>query len=149
LKKVETVNKFWAEGLQFECQGSAKCCVSHGDYGYVWLTKTDRAALAKHLGITFDEFTTQYCEIKDGIYKLKESKNNDCIFLKEKRCGVYEGRPMQCRTWPFWPEVMNARRWNKDVKSFCPGVGKGKVWTPKEIEEQLNMQAASEKNYGS
>ena len=34
----------------------------------------------------------------------------DCVFLKEdpergrKTCSIYPVRPLQCRTWPFWPE---------------------------------------------
>lgn len=140
---------FYSEGLQFQCQGSAKCCVSRGGYGFVWLTKTDRKALAKHHGMTLRDFTETYCELQDKIYKLKESQTADCIFLRGKKCGVYEARPTQCKTWPFWPELMNARSWNKDVVAFCPGVGKGKIWSAKEIEEQLKAQIASQNNYGT
>jgi len=52
-----------------------------------------------------------------------------CRFLDpvtKKRCLVYEARPAQCRTWPFWPENMNARAWDREVVAFCPGVGKGR-----------------------
>ncbi len=141
--------KFYADGLQFQCQGSAKCCVSRGGYGYVYLTKSDRRALARHLKMTLAEFTEKHCELQDKIWKLKEHVNDDCMFLKEKMCGVYEARPTQCRTWPFWPEVMNAKSWAKDVVTFCPGVGKGKIWSAKEIETQLKAQMASQNNYGT
>ena len=50
----------------------------------------------------------------------------NCIFLKENRCTVYKSRPIQCRTWPFWPENMNTKTWNNDIAKNCPGVGKGK-----------------------
>jgi Fe-S-cluster containining protein len=145
MKKKE----FWSEGLRFQCQGSAKCCISRGGYGFVYLTKADRKAMAKHFKMSLRQFTEEHCEKQDGIFKLKESENDDCRFLDGKQCGVYEARPTQCRTWPFWPEVMTPRKWNKDVASFCPGVGKGRLWTAKEIEEQLKEQVASEKQYGS
>jgi hypothetical protein len=32
---------------------------------------------------------------------------------------------------------MNAKAWTKEVQSFCPGVGKGRVWTKAEIEANL------------
>jgi Fe-S-cluster containining protein len=66
------------------------------------------------------------------------------MFLKNKQCSVYEARPNQCRTWPFWPEVMNAKSWKKDVADFCPGVGKGPVIPAKEIERQLKIMSKTE-----
>lgn len=140
---------FWQEGLKFQCQGSGKCCVSHGAYGFVFLTLSDRKRMAKHLGLTTAAFTRTYCDKKDDVWKLKDAATADCHFLKDKRCGIYEARPTQCRTWPFWPEVLEARAWQRDVVSFCPGVGKGKLWSKQEIEAQLNLQKASEGEYGS
>lgn len=123
--------------------------MSRGGYGYVYLTKEDRRNMAKALGISVSAFTRKYCDTEDGIWKLKFDKQDDCVFLKNKRCTVYAGRPTQCRTWPFWPEVMNARTWGGEVASFCPGVGKGKVWSASEVEEQLKQQIDSENRYGS
>jgi Fe-S-cluster containining protein len=126
---------FYEQGLKFECQGSGKCCTSHGEFGFVFLTKEDRTRFAKHLGVSLSEFKKQYCDQTSGIWHLKENlKKPDCMFLKDKRCSVYEARPNQCRTWPFWPEVMNAKAWKSEVASFCPGVGKGKLWGRDEID---------------
>ncbi|MEQ1723584.1 MAG: YkgJ family cysteine cluster protein [Pseudobdellovibrio sp.] len=126
---------FYEQGLKFECQGSGKCCTSHGEFGFVFLTKEDRARFAAHLGIKLGEFKKQYCDRTNGVWHLKENpKKPDCMFLKSKRCSVYEARPNQCRTWPFWPEVMNAKAWKSEVASFCPGVGKGKLWGRDEID---------------
>lgn len=137
--------KLIADGLRFQCQGSGKCCTSHGEYGFVFLTLEDRRRFAKHLKITTRKFTTQYCEQKSGVWHLKEdSKNPDCMFLKNKQCTVYEGRPTQCRTWPFWPEVLNAKSWKKDVVSYCPGIGKGKLFSKEEIMSTAMLQKSSE-----
>ena len=142
-------NSFWAEGIQFQCQGSGKCCVSHGGYGHVWMTLEDRKRMAGVLKMKLKDFTKTYCELKDEVYRLKDGVTEDCVFLKDKRCSVYEGRPTQCRTWPFWPEVMNARTWTDEVKAFCPGVGVGRTWTPAEVEAQLKDQTRSEDEYGT
>ena len=71
------------------------------------------------------------------------------MFLKNKKCSVYEARPTQCRTWPFWPEVMNAKSWKTEVESFCPGVGKGPLWSKTEIEKIMAEDFENSKKIGS
>jgi len=101
--------------------------------------------MADHLKIGLREFNSKYCTKTKGFFHLNEDpKRLECTFLKGKRCGIYEARPVQCRTWPFWPEVMNAKTWNQEVKNFCPGVGKGRVHSAEEIQKALNEQKRSE-----
>jgi Fe-S-cluster containining protein len=101
--------------------------------------------MAKHLGVSTSAFTRKYCDKLGPAFHLKEDGvNPDCMFLVDKRCSIYEARPVQCRTWPFWPEVMPAKAWKKEVMSFCPGVGKGRVWSREEIEARLKEQSRSE-----
>jgi uncharacterized protein len=141
IKLKITKDEWWQQGVRFECQGSGKCCTSHGEYGFVFLTLDDRKRFAKFLKISTTTFTKKYCDKTDETWHLKEDpKNPDCMYLKNKRCTVYEARPEQCRTWPFWPEVMKAKSWKTDVVSFCPGIGKGKVHSGNEIEASLKNQ---------
>lgn len=134
-------NKWWENGVRFECQGSGKCCTSHGEFGFVFLDLNDRRRMAKQFKMRTSSFTRKYCEFSDGQWHLIErAENPDCLFLKNKRCSVYEARPEQCRTWPFWPEVMNAKAWNKEVVQFCPGANKGKIISGDEIEKILKTQ---------
>lgn len=140
---------WWDKGVQFECQGSAKCCISRGQYGHVYLTRSDRKALAELFGMSTRAFSKEYCIKKElDIWQLKGFEEA-CVFLKNNKCTVYKARPTQCRTWPFWPENMSPKAWSKEVKSFCPGVGKGKTWTAEEIKKQLASQAKSEEQYWS
>ena len=142
--------EWWREGVRFQCQGSGKCCTSHGEFGYVFMTLEDRKRMAKVLNMRVGEFTKKHCEKTGGIYHLIEVKGQpDCKFLEGTRCGVYEGRPTQCRTWPFWPEVMEAKSWKKDVVDFCPGVGKGPLIPAEEIERILADQSKSESGFGT
>lgn len=104
--------------------------------------------MAKVLKLSTREFTKKYCDQEDGIWKIANPPDGDCMFLKNKRCSVYEGRPTQCRTWPFWPETMKAKTWTGEVAKFCPGVGKGKIWSREEVEAQLKDQKRSENQYG-
>lgn len=39
---------------------------------------------------------------------LKNQANGDCVFLRDgKQCTVYGARPLQCSTYPWWPELMD------------------------------------------
>lgn len=138
---------WWSEGIRFQCQGSGKCCASRGSYGFVYLTLEDRRALAQHLGIRTAEFTRKYCGKTDGFFHLKDEPGNpDCAFLEGgNRCGVYEARSIQCRTWPFWPENMSPKAWRREVVAFCPGVGKGPLVKPATVEQELKKQEESER----
>jgi Fe-S-cluster containining protein len=130
---------FYKEGIRFECQGEGKCCVSRGRYGYVYLSFNDRKRLASHCNMSTAEFTTKFTHKVYGLYELRYT-GKDCPFLRNNRCDVYEARPKQCRTWPFWPENMNEAVWEQEVASWCPGVGKGRLYTQEEICEILEKK---------
>lgn len=127
---------WWSAGVRFECQGTGRCCVSRGAYGYVYVTLEDRRRLARHLGLTTLQFTRRHCLKTDGHFHLKDF-TDACVYLDGTRCRVYEARPTQCRTWPFWPENMRPKSWAKEVAAYCPGVGKGRRYTGKEIRALL------------
>lgn len=131
---------WWKNGIRFECQQSGKCCVSHGEYGFVYLTLQDRRNIAKELGLSTTVFTKKYCAKTDGVFHITDRGGPACLFLKNKQCTIYKARPTQCRTWPFWPETMSAKAWKKDVLKFCPGVNKGRLYSAKEIDKTLKEQ---------
>ena len=138
----------YQNGIRFQCQGSGKCCVSRESYGYVYLSDIDLKRFSKYFQISIKKFKEQYCEITDGFIHLAERSElkGNCIFLKDKKCSVYENRPSQCRTWPFWNDNMNAKVWNKDISINCPGVGKGKIIKKKEIDKFLKEDLRNEKS---
>ncbi len=139
-------DKWWSEGVRFQCQGSGQCCLSRGQYGFVYLTLADRQRFARHFRLTTTQFTRRHCAKTNGYFHLKEEPGAiACRFLKDNRCGVYQARPTQCRTWPFWPEVMGAKSWAREVAAFCPGVGKGPVHPAHEIASAIDAQKRSEK----
>ncbi len=132
------VQRFGTSGLRFECSQCGRCCTARNGYGYVYLSRSDRAQLADHLGQRLSDFTRHYCSRSDGLWHLKHPER-DCQFLANGACTVYEARPVQCRTWPFWPENMSARAWKGEVARECVGVGRGRVVPAPEIREQLAM----------
>jgi len=131
-EKNDNNNKWYRDGIDFDCTGCATCCSDHGEYAYVYLTDRDFLAISDLLGISTSTFYDEYCVYEGGLTHLK-MKGPDCPFLKDKKCTVYEARPHQCRTWPFWPANLEQETWEKEVKPFCPGIGKGKHYTAEEI----------------
>jgi len=128
--------RFYEDGIRFQCQGTGHCCLSRGEYGYVYLDLGDRRRMATHLHLPTSVFTRRYCDSTDGHYHLKHPEL-DCCFLQDHRCSVYDARPEQCRTWPFWPENMDPRIWNREIAPYCDGVGKGRLYDAAEIEALL------------
>ncbi|MHA1726291.1 MAG: YkgJ family cysteine cluster protein, partial [Promethearchaeota archaeon] len=52
-------------------------------------------------------------------------------------CAIYEARPIQCKTYPFWTSIFKDRGSLNYEKLHCPGFGHGKFYTKEEIEEKL------------
>jgi Fe-S-cluster containining protein len=113
----------------------------------VFLTKHDLQTLACANGLANEAFTAAYCRWVDyGPEKrlsLKEKTNGDCVFWKEG-CAVYTSRPLQCRTYPFWPAALETPENWKTFTADCPGTHNGTRRTLAYIERQLSRQAASQ-----
>ncbi len=127
------------EGLKFACTGCGDCCT--GAPGYVWVNKAEIAALAGAIGIDVAEFERRYVR-KVGIRKsLIEWGNGDCIFFhgESRTCQVYDVRPRQCRTWPFWPSNLVSPATWADTAECCPGCNRGRLVSQEEILGQLDV----------
>tara|TARA_B110000116_G_C16611584_1_gene479664 strand:+ start:66 stop:515 length:450 start_codon:yes stop_codon:yes gene_type:complete len=141
MKKIKKIK----EKINFKCQGSSNCCVSRNSYGYVYLDKNDTKKLSNYVKLSIKKFLKIYCDETDGFTHFKENnKNGKCQFLSKKKCTIYNARPTQCRTWPFWDENMNAKTWNEEISKFCPGIGKGKIYSAKKIKEIIKEDKDNE-----
>lgn len=112
---------WYKDGLSFKCTGCGACCT--GSPGYVWVSEEEMKEMAEFLKISLPEFIKQYTRQVHGRYSLLEDrKTYDCIFLKGKQCTLYNARPKQCRTYPWWPENLESREaWNEEGKR-CEGI---------------------------
>ncbi len=113
---------WYKNGLRFKCTECGKCCT--GAPGFVWLTLEEMEAIAKHLDITLDLFKRKYVRMRNNRYSLieKKSKNNACVFLEENKCQIYQARPKQCRTFPWWKENLNTEESWKLAAIDCEGI---------------------------
>jgi uncharacterized protein len=132
--------KPWFEaGLRFECTQCGDCCT--GAPGYVWVNREEIAALAARVGIEIGEFEKRYVR-SVGIRKsLVEHANGDCVFFdgEKRKCTVYEARPRQCRTWPFWESNVRTPEAWQETCQVCPGSGKGKLVSSEQILHQVSL----------
>jgi uncharacterized protein len=127
-------------GLRFACTMCGHCCT--GPEGYVLVSPDERRALAERFGISDHEFLAKYTKQTSLGLSLDErhtEHGRDCIFLDRAShpgraiCGVYEDRPLQCRTWPFWESNLRSQvEWERASRT-CPGIGHGRQHKPVQI----------------
>ncbi|RBQ31488.1 zinc/iron-chelating domain-containing protein [Arcobacter sp. FW59] len=103
------------------CQGN--CCI--GESGYIWINKIEIENLSNYFKIDVEELKEKYL-FKEGYkYSIKEVKLGKnsfacCFFdLSKRQCSIYEYRPVQCRTFPFWDYFKNNI---EEVYKECPAI---------------------------
>ena len=126
--------RWYEDGLPFSCTGCGNCCKSHGEYSHVYLREEEAKAIAEHLGMELGDFAAAHLQIQDGWLLLRQG-DAQCPFLGEDaRCGIYEVRPVQCRTWPFWTINLERNTWSEEVTPVCPGSRDGRIHDADTIE---------------
>jgi Fe-S-cluster containining protein len=140
--RLNVLEKPWyGDGLRFTCTQCGNCCT--GPPGFVWISDTEVARLAEYLKISVKETIEKYCRRISGRLSLKEhrnpaSKEYDCIFLREegstRTCYIYPVRPLQCRTWPFWPGNLASEKSWTHAAQRCPGMTHGRKFTAAQAE---------------
>jgi len=102
------------------CKG--RCCT--GESGYIYVSKAEIFAIAEVLTMDVNEFALKYLFKKGYKYSIKENKIDDsyeCVFYDRDSngCKIYNARPSQCKTFPFW-EYYKTRV--DELKLECPGI---------------------------
>jgi hypothetical protein len=134
---------WYAAGLAFQCARCGRCCAGPED-GYVWANDAEIAAISAHLGISIEELHHQYLRRARGRCTIvMRPDNKDCPFLSPagngpRTCAIYPVRPMQCRTWPFWPVNMRCVDDWMRAGMRCPGINRGATLSCDEIKAKLN-----------
>ena len=127
----EELNIIKKEGFNYGFDASAceacggNCCI--GESGYIWINKAEIEKLASILNLSVKEVAIQYLRKVGYKYSIQEKKitqnNYACAFfdLEKRCCSVYEARPIQCRTFPFWDYFKNNEQ---EVYHECPAITK-------------------------
>lgn len=144
------MSEWYEDGLRFSCTQCGNCCT--GPPGAVWFTESEGEAMAEKLGITIDLFYRKYARNIGAKWSLKENNIDgmfDCVFLdrssKLPSCSLYEARPSQCRSWPFWPEILKTKSSWESIKrrTPCPGMDNGPLIPIEEIRIQRDQGSST------
>jgi uncharacterized protein len=111
------------DGVRFTCQrGCINCC---DQQGFVYLTEDDVKRIAKFVGMSRRAFEAKYIYRTRHQRRFRKPRDKQCPFLVDHGCSIHPAKPTQCRTFPFWPELIeHPKEWNRTAR-FCPGIGKG------------------------
>eukprot|EP00128_Syssomonas_multiformis_P003908 Colp12_sorted_trinity150504_noHs@632 len=125
---ANSIPKEWPplEGLNFKCTACGKCCTTSGK-AEVYVNVAQALKIAEELDLEPAEFASSYL-IKNSTdqktrFKLRK-KEGACTFLDRNtnKCTIYNSRPTQCRTYPFWPDIVkNESTWNSEA-AVCEGI---------------------------
>jgi len=104
--------------LEHACVGCGRCCRESGE---VHFDTADQRRAAAFLGITPARFRQAFGG-HAGDVCLRATRRAPCPFLGDDGCAIYPARPEQCRSFPYWPELLRSpRAWNA-VARRCPGM---------------------------
>ena len=104
----------------FECRICGQCCFGEGGI-FVREEEVDR--IAAFLGITPVDFTTQFCEERNGRVYIRAGEDGFCLYYdKEKSCLIHPVKPDRCALWPFFPANVHDKDAWELAKEACPGI---------------------------
>lgn len=130
-------NQWFKDGLSFGCTGCGKCCQMDGDVWLspeeqpliasalgetvdTFRAKYTRQILKEWVCLSYYkspppplplslEAETTTTPDTTATVTASASAAGGCIFLStDGKCGIYETRPVQCRTYPFWPSLLSS-----------------------------------------
>lgn len=161
---LDAQGAWFRDGLRFSCTQCGNCC--SGSPGHIYFTAAESVAMAARLGVSLNEFHRRFVRRvqpegagPEGpfLYTLAEKKaapgadGQDCILLDRSSgrglCSVYEARPAQCRSWPFWAgNVDSAQAWDEaKADTPCPGMGAGPLVPAAEVARLARQDEEGER----
>jgi Fe-S-cluster containining protein len=105
----------------------------------VYLTEGDVVRAAAFVGMTAAAFEKKYVVRTRAEIRFRKPRKKQCAFLLESGCGIHPAKPTQCRTFPFWPELLEREVEWEEAARFCPGIGQGPL-----IQIATAMETAEE-----
>jgi Fe-S-cluster containining protein len=162
LPNTDPKSPWYAGGLKFACSQCGNCCTGGPGYVWLEKGEILKLAEHLRLTPeeTVERYCRKI-DGKFSLRERKNPTTGqyDCIFLQEEQvtrpagraqdggvggadeavvnarrtCAVYPVRPLQCRTWPFWPEnLSNPKIWQLAAKR-CHGMNSGRPFTVEQI----------------
>jgi hypothetical protein len=129
---------WYSTGLCFGCLQCGRCCAGP-EQGYIWVSRPEIRLIADFLKLPVKELKRQFMRRVGFRFTIVEQPHTrDCVFLRQteqgRGCVIYDVRPAQCRSWPFWPINLASRETWDYTGTKCPGINKGTLLSAEEIE---------------
>ncbi len=120
-----------------------KCC--RGRSGYVWASMEELQKMAVAREMDFSSFFEHYVrQVEERLALQERFVNNEylCCFFDpyDTRCTIYENRPEQCRTFPFWERYKDNPQ---QILIECPGISVSEADT--ELNQSGNHQSEKDR----
>jgi Fe-S-cluster containining protein len=124
------LNMVRREGFDFSFDPAAcerclgYCCT--GEPGCIWVNEQEISKIADYLGEDISGFISRYLSRIGRRFIIKEVKiagSFHCLFFDKEtgKCAIYDVRPAQCKTFPFWEYFRDNP---EEAVKECPGVRK-------------------------
>lgn len=130
------------------CQRCGKCC--SGKMAGIAYNSADVVRMAKHLGMSRNEFVRQYTVPSPNKptdrWLTRQDLTGDCPFLGKDGCTQYEGRGQVCRLYPYTtPMQLERADKNRPVILYadCPGMESAYTRSLKEADNMPAEVAAN------
>jgi Fe-S-cluster containining protein len=126
--------------------------------------------MSSALGLNLEDFAEQHLKITSFTYNIynenlvksgktkrmhtlvikSSAEEASCRFLHKKDnhniCVIYDARPYQCSSFPFWDYVMTKSNNFLETEMFCPGFNIGKKTMNAMVDQPNNSDDNSEIN---
>ncbi len=145
------------KSIRFECLACGECCRWEG---FAFVLPSDARRLADHLALPLQDFVDRHCHhvlidfhyeeeiiIVPWLVLQRDPMKGHCIFLSGTRCQIHEAKPIHCSQTPFVGEFMMDEEALEFLKKNCPGMDRGPVHGPGEIDDLLTRQDQREQAY--
>jgi len=74
------------------------------------------------MDLSAEEFLKKYTVKEGRRVRVAGLYDKKCSFYKPDACSVYEARPSQCRSFPYWLENMKYEDRLMEASEYCPGI---------------------------
>uniref|UniRef100_K3WMT9 Methyltransferase domain-containing protein n=1 Tax=Globisporangium ultimum (strain ATCC 200006 / CBS 805.95 / DAOM BR144) TaxID=431595 RepID=K3WMT9_GLOUD len=109
--------------FQFKCTQCGKCCTGKG--GRVRVNDREIDEIARVTAMATADIKAQYLrhsDAEDQWFIQQTVDDTQCVFLEGNKCSIYQARPTQCRTFPWWPQnLISDYDWHVAARD-CEGI---------------------------
>jgi Fe-S-cluster containining protein len=133
---------------KFECQRCGYCC---SERAVIYPGLEEIQTLSRFLSLSESSFAIRYLhevyDPKANAYVIAfktnhwDDRSTGCVFCQENLCGIYNSpRTDLCNLFPWNHFDLEREEWEENFISpdntfWCPGIGKGRLWSLEEIRK--------------